>query len=258
MPSTNSSRHYNPSSRTYSYTHKEYSTVELLRDPKKRATYYEMLEYFYNFLDICQDKSLRNYLVEVLERNNYSEMLNAYDRLLETYEKLHPFENLSLNSKSQFNSLIGITLIAMVMAGIWFFLGYVDEQQQNTPHFFSSKPVVNDAFGHPTTATAQLAVYPDFQNNFEGKIGSKLKIRMFLRATNGKVYGFYFYTLFRRNIRLEGKINATGEIVMNGSTREEGHVDIFRGQLTKSGRVYGTWVDANDTNRQLTFRAEKI
>ncbi|WP_353571339.1 hypothetical protein [Candidatus Albibeggiatoa sp. nov. BB20] len=256
MSNTNTSRYYNPSSRTYSYARREYSTVELLRDPQKRATYYEMLEYFYNFLDVCQDKSLCSYLLEVLERNNYSEMLNAYDRLLETYEKLHPFENLSLNSKSQFNSLIGITLIAVVMAMIWFFLGYVDEQKQSHHNFFNSKPEVNDAFGHPNTI--QPTLYPDFQGNFEGQIGSKLKIKMFLRANKGKVYGFYFYTKFRRNIRLEGKINPVGDILMNGSTREEGHVDIFRVQLTESGKIYGTWIDANDTARELKFRAEEI
>ncbi|MCV6636923.1 hypothetical protein [Candidatus Albibeggiatoa sp. nov. NOAA] len=255
MPNTNTSRYYHPSSRTYSYTHKEYSTTELLRDPRKRATYYEMVEYFYNFLDVCQDKSLRHYLIEVLERNNYTEMLNAYDRLLETYEKLHPFEDLSLDSKSQFNSLIGITLIAIVMAMIWFFLGYFDEQRQS-PQFFSSKPTVSDAYGNPSTVLPDL--YPDFQAEFMGKIGTKLQIKMFLRANKGKIYGFYFYTKFRRNIRLEGQITEEGQIVMDGSTREEGHVDIFRIKLTKAGKLYGTWHDANDETRELLFSAEKI
>ncbi len=245
----NTSSHYSPS-----YLHKEYSTAELLRDPQKRATYYEMLEYFHNFLDVCQDKSLRNYLVEVLERNNYLEMLNAYDRLLETYEKLHPFENLSFHSKSKFNSLIGITLIAIVMAGIWFFLGYFDEQRQADPSFFNVKPIMTDAVGHSST----VALYPDFQGNFEGMIGNNLQIKMFLRANKGKIYGFYFYTKFRRNIRLEGMINAIGEITMDGSTREEGHVDVFKVQLIHSSRLYGTWFDANDVMRQLPFRAERI
>lgn len=256
MPSTNTSRYYYPTSRTYSYTLKEYSTTELLRDPRKRATYYEMLEYFYNFLEVCQDKSLRNYLVEVLERNNYSEMLNAYDRLLETYEKLHPFENISMNSKSQFNSLIGITLIAVIMAGVWLFLGYFDEQGQTKQQFFSTESVVEDAFGNPNTT--QSIQYPNFQHNFAGTIGNKFKIEMFLRAHKGKVFGFYFYTKFRRNIRLEGKISQAGEIMMNGYTREEGHIDIFRAQLTDSGKIFGTWIKADDATRQMGFSVDRI
>lgn len=256
MSNTNTSRYYYPSSRTYSYTLKEYSTTELLRDPRKRATYYEMMEYFYNFLEVCQDKSLRNYLVEVLERNNYSEMLNAYDRLLETYEKLHPFENISMNSKSQFNSLIGITLIAVIMACIWLFLGYFDEKTQTMQPFFNAKPVVEDVFGH--TSTTRQTRYPNFQHNYAGTIGNKFKIEMFLRAHKGKVFGFYFYTKFRRNIRLEGKISQSGEIMMNGYTREEGHIDVFRAQLTDSGQIFGTWIKADDATRHMEFSVEQI
>lgn len=251
MPNT-TSRQYNSS-----YARREYSTTELLRDPQKRATYYEMLEYFYNFLDVCQDENLRSYLLEVLERNSYSEMLNAYDRLLETYEKLHPFEDLSFHSKSQFNSLIGITLIAFIMGIIWFTLNYFNEQNQTYSAFLDSKPVVSDSVGNPNTIG--LVYYPDFQGNFEGTIGKTLKIKMFLRAKNGKIYGFYFYTKFRRNIRLEGRIDINGDIIMDGSTREEGHVDIFRGRVADNKNIiFGTWIKADNPERRMHFRVEKL
>jgi hypothetical protein len=235
-------------------TQRDYDTVELLRDAKKRATYYEMLEYFYNFLEICPEKHLEQYLLEVLQRNDYLEMLNAYDRLLETYELPHPYGPLNGNKRS--SSLLGMSLIAVIMLGVWFLLGYLDRQSGQA--FFSAAPYyslpVEDVKITPKPEQLDM-----FGASFHGTIDNKHEIEMLLNIRNDKIFGFYLYTRHKKNIRLEGKINDKGEAIINGFEKDEGHIDIFNAQFNENrSRMYGTWTSAKDINNRKSFLVDLV
>lgn len=261
-----------PSFKTYSHPHQKlssnYSTVYLLKNRQKRITYYQMLEYFYNFLETCQDKNLYHYLIEVLERNDYREMLNAYDRLLDTYERKPALHNNSLiRSQSQFNSLIGITFIALMMLITWFLLRQLESPSSSplnmplqTTQYNTSEPTLSPNT-LSTSATIEPQYYHDFQNHYTGTIGEKLHIEMYLRSHQGHIVGYYYYQKYKENIRLEGEIDIYGNIKMYGYDKKDGHVDIFDGVLTDKNRIYGTWInpipELSKSPRNLPFTLEE-
>jgi hypothetical protein len=119
-------------------------------------------------------------------------------------------------------------------------------------------PIPNVAAGRVTT-TQGSQIPRKFEKSFAGTMGSNLRVRMELNASDGTVYGEYFYERIGTSIGLDGKISPKGNFTLTERDDDGKATANFSGlaepRVVKGKTLIvlsGTWANAAQT-KSLPF-----
>lgn len=89
---------------------------------------------------------------------------------------------------------------------------------------------------------------PKGQKNFIGQI-NKTNIQMTLNFMGSDIEGIYFYTKYKENIALKGKIDNKGNIKINEYDKESNISGIFSGSYKSDNTIEGTWSKSSGSKK---------
>ena len=106
------------------------------------------------------------------------------------------------------------------------------------------------SMGWPHTAAART-------RQFLGAINGKLRIVMTIDINGGSVDGSYYYEKYKTDIRLQGSIDAKGNLSLTEFDPKDGKISgTFVGKFVNSQRLEGKWIKG-DGSKTFPFWLEE-
>ena len=106
--------------------------------------------------------------------------------------------------------------------------------------------------GNPDEADGKKDGVPEsFVKTYEGSLDNQYKVVMKITSNEGIVTGTYFYLSQGGNLKLQGELSVSNEILLNEFNDDGNQVGLFKGRLDGS-KIEGTW-SKPDGSKEMPF-----